>query len=39
MKNVYESPIMITLEFSEEIMSVSFGDNYGSLLPGWGDPS
>ena len=38
MKNVYESPIMLTLEFADEIMNISFGDNYSTLLPGWGDP-
>ena len=38
MKNVYESPVMSTVEFVDEIMNISFGDNYGTLLPGWGDP-
>ena len=39
MKNTYEAPVMTVIEFSEEtVMLLSYGDNFGSLIPGWGNP-
>ena len=40
MKKMYESPVFSTVTFEEcVIMTVSYGDNFGGLLPGWGTPS
>jgi hypothetical protein len=39
MKKNYETPTILTVSFDEnEVMTVSYGDNFGGLLPEWGNP-